>query len=56
MSSDKRLWGVRFRTPPDPAMMRLSWAEGSYFRLAPYDIVSLQTHARAEQQAGADCR
>ena len=33
MNSDKRLWGARFRTPPDPAMMRLSRAEGSCFRL-----------------------
>ena len=40
MSSDKRLWGARFRTPPDPALLRLSRAESSYFRLTPYDIVS----------------
>ena len=52
MSSEPRLWGARFRTPPDPALMRLSRAEGSYFRLAPYDIVSSQAHARELQRAG----
>lgn len=52
MSTDKRLWGARFRTPPDPALMRLSRAEGSYFRLAPYDIVSSQAHARELLRAG----
>jgi len=52
MTSDARLWGARFRTPPDPDMMRLSRADGSYFRLAPYDIVSSQAHARELLRAG----
>ena len=52
LSNDKRLWGARFRSPPDPALMRLSRAEASYFRLAPYDIVSSQAHARELQRAG----
>jgi argininosuccinate lyase len=52
MTEDKRLWGARFRSPPDPALMRLSRAEASYFRLAPYDIVSSQAHARELQRAG----
>jgi len=52
MSSDPRLWGARFRAPPDPALMRLSRAEASYFRLAPYDIVSSQAHARELLRAG----
>ena len=52
MSSDPRLWGARFRTLPDPALMRLSRAEDSYFRLAPYDIVASQAHARELLRAG----
>ncbi|MEP6701649.1 MAG: argininosuccinate lyase [Betaproteobacteria bacterium] len=52
MSDDKMLWGARFRSPPDPALMRLSRAEPSYFRLAPYDILSSQAHARELQRAG----
>jgi len=52
LSNDKRLWGARFRSPPDPSLMRLSRAESSYFRLAPYDIVSSQAHARELQRAG----
>ena len=31
MSSDPRLWGARFRAPPDPALMRLSRAESQLF-------------------------
>ena len=52
MSGDKRLWGARFRTPPDPALMRLSRADAGYFRLVPYDIVSSQAHARELLRAG----
>src|SRR5689334_18489797 len=52
MTKDKMLWGARFRSPPDPALMRLSRAEPAYFRLAPYDIVSSQAHARELQRAG----
>jgi argininosuccinate lyase len=52
LSTDKRLWGARFRAPPDPALLRLSRAESSYFRLAAYDIVSSQAHAHELQRAG----
>ena len=52
MSTGGRLWGARFRTPPDPALLRLSRAEPAYFRLAPYDIVSSQAHARELLRAG----
>ena len=52
MSTDSRLWGARFRSPPDPALMRLSRAESSYFRLTPYDILSSQAHARELERAG----
>ena len=52
MSGDKLLWGARFRSPPDPALLRLSRAEASYFRLAPYDIVACQAHARELERAG----
>ena len=41
-----------FAAPPDPALMRLSRAESSYFRLAPYDIVASQAHARELLRAG----
>ena len=52
MSGDGRLWGARFRLPPDPALLRLSRSESSYFRLAPYDIVASQAHARELLRAG----
>jgi argininosuccinate lyase len=52
LNNDKLLWGARFRSPPDPSLMRLSRAESSYFRLASYDIVSSQAHARELQRAG----
>jgi argininosuccinate lyase len=52
MSNDKMLWGGRFRSPPDPALLKLSRADSSYFRLAPYDIVACQAHARELQRAG----
>lgn len=52
MSAEQWLWGARFRVPPDVALMRLSRADSSYFRLAPYDIVSSQAHARELQRAG----
>ncbi len=52
MTADTRLWGARFRSPPDPALMRLSRADASYFRLAPFDILSSQAHARELQRAG----
>jgi len=47
-----KLWGARFRSPPDPALIELSRADPAYFRLAPYDIVSSQAHARELERAG----
>jgi argininosuccinate lyase len=47
-----KLWGARFRSPPDPALMNLSRADPTYFRLAPYDIVSSLAHARELERAG----
>jgi argininosuccinate lyase len=50
--SDALLWGARFRAPPDPALMQLSRADATYFRLAPYDIVASRAHARELERAG----
>jgi len=49
---DTKLWGARFRSPPDPALMRLSSSPPSHYRLAPYDLVSSQAHARELERAG----
>jgi argininosuccinate lyase len=50
--SGKLLWGARFRAAPDPALMRLSRADASYFRLAGVDMLASQAHARELQRAG----
>ena len=50
--SDTKLWGARFRSPPDPALMRLSSSPPNHYRLAPYDLVSSQAHARELERAG----
>jgi argininosuccinate lyase len=50
--SERRLWGARFRSAPDPALMRLSRSPASHYRLTPYDLVSSQAHARELQRAG----
>jgi argininosuccinate lyase len=47
-----RLWGGRFRSGPDPALMRLSRSDASHFRLVPYDIASSVSHARELLRAG----
>ncbi|MFC3676744.1 argininosuccinate lyase [Ferrovibrio xuzhouensis] len=47
-----RLWGARFRTPPDPALMALSRSPASHWRLIPYDIISSMAHARELERAG----
>jgi argininosuccinate lyase len=49
---ETRLWGGRFRTGPDPSLMRLSRSDASYFRLVPYDIASSISHARELLRAG----
>jgi len=50
--SETLLWGARFRAAPDAALMDLSRGDASHFRLAPYDIVSSQAHARELERAG----
>ncbi len=46
------LWGGRFESGPDPALMRLSTAPASYFRLAPQDLRGCRAHARELERAG----
>lgn len=50
--SEKLLWGARFRAAPSPALMNLSRGDASHFRLAGYDIVASQAHARELERAG----
>ena len=50
--SERRLWGARFRSAPDPALMRLSGSPASHYRLTPCDLVSSQAHARELRRAG----
>ena len=50
--SDTRLWGARFRSPPDPALMKLSRGGLDHFRLTRFDIVASQAHARELLRAG----
>ena len=52
MSGEKLLWGGRFKAPPDPALMNLSRAAPSYFRLVPEDLVGCRAHARELERAG----
>lgn len=52
MTQPVRLWGARFRTPPSEALMRLSRAPESYFRLVPEDLESSIAHARELVRAG----
>jgi len=49
--SELRLWGARFRSGPDPDLMRLSRADASYYRLVPYDLIASKAHARELQRA-----
>ena len=44
--SETRLWGARFRSAPDEALMNLSRGGMAHFRLTHFDIVSSQAHAR----------
>jgi argininosuccinate lyase len=50
--SETLLWGGRFRSGPDPALMRLSRSDASHYRLVPYDIASSVSHARELLRAG----
>jgi argininosuccinate lyase len=52
MTQPVRLWGARFRTPPSAALMRLSRAPETYFRLVPEDLQSSIAHARELVRAG----
>ncbi|WP_332682079.1 argininosuccinate lyase [Bosea sp. (in: a-proteobacteria)] len=52
MNQTTRLWGGRFRKPPDPRMMRLSSAAGAHARLAPQDIAGGKAHAAELERAG----
>lgn len=52
MTQSNRLWGARFRSPPSPAMKRLSRSPDSYFRLVPQDLKSSIAHARELIRAG----
>ena len=46
------LWGGRFASGPDPALMRLSIAPPSYFRLVAQDLRGCRAHARELERAG----
>ena len=46
------LWGGRFEHGPNAALMRLSTAPASYFRLAPQDLRGCRAHANELQRAG----
>src|ERR1700712_1974740 len=46
------LWGGRFESGPDAALMRLSTSPLSYFRLAPQDLRGCRAHARELERAG----
>lgn len=52
MNQTTRLWGGRFRKPPDPRMMKLSSAAGAHARLAPQDIAGGKAHAAELERAG----
>lgn len=46
------LWGARFRSGPDPRLMRLSRWDPTHMRLVPYDLASSRSHARELERAG----
>ena len=48
----ERLWGGRFRSPPDPTLTAFSRAEPAYFGLAAYDLAGSRAHARELERAG----
>jgi argininosuccinate lyase len=52
MNATTRLWGGRFRKPPDPALMRLSSAGHAHQRLVPQDIRGGIAHAGGLRAAG----
>lgn len=52
MNQTTRLWGGRFRKPPDPRLMKLSSAAGEHARLVPQDIAGGKAHAADLERAG----
>jgi argininosuccinate lyase len=60
MNQTTRLWGGRFRKPPDPRMMKLSSAAGVHARLVPQDVAGGKAHAAELERAGlltpAECQ
>ncbi|MBY0611444.1 MAG: argininosuccinate lyase, partial [Beijerinckiaceae bacterium] len=47
------LWGGRFSSPPDAAMMRLSRASpADFMRLVPHDLAGSRAHANELLRAG----
>lgn len=52
MNQTTRLWGGRFRKPPDPRLMKLSSAAGEHARLVPQDIAGSRAHAAELERAG----
>ena len=48
----EKLWGGRFRSPADPALLRLSRSPEDYFSLAPYDLAGSRSHARELHRFG----
>lgn len=52
MNQTTRLWGGRFRKPPDPRLMKLSSAAGEHARLVPQDIAGSKAHAAELARAG----
>jgi argininosuccinate lyase len=52
MNQTTRLWGGRFRKPPDPRLMKLSSAAGEHARLVPQDIAGSRAHAAELARAG----
>ncbi len=50
-SSSKALWGGRFATGPSPELAALSRSVQFDWRLAPYDLLQTQAHARVLNRA-----
>ena len=52
MNPTPRLWGGRFRKPPDARLMKLSSAAGEHARLVPQDVAGGKAHAAELARAG----
>lgn len=51
-SGSKALWGGRFSAGPSPELIALSRSVHFDWRLAPYDLLQTQAHARVLRRAG----